>query len=188
MSDAPQHPVTETYGLPVGETLRSIKALRSAITAIAHRVAAKVRCPILEQAAGWRKMRIMAAAILYFAVVFSVGFLLGPIRVLWLEPQLGPSIAALCEAPFLLIAMAVAALWVLDFVRLRQAWAPLALMGGGALVLQQLADFAVGISLRGLTPSEQLARFSSAPGLIYAGLLVAFAAMPVVVNLWADRR
>jgi hypothetical protein len=125
---------------------------------------------------------------LYFAVVFSVGFLLGPIRVLWLEPKLGPTIASLCEAPFLLIAMVVAARWVPDFMRLRQGWAPLALMGGGALVLQQLADFAVGISLRGLAPSEQLAHFSTAPGLIYGGLLVAFSAMPIVVNLRAGRR
>ena len=124
----------------------------------------------------------------YFAVVFGLGFLLGPIRVLWLEPLVGPTIAALCEAPFLLIAMAVAARWVPDFVRLRQRWASLALMGGGALVLQQLADFAVGISLCGLAPSEQLAHFSTAAGLIYAGLLVAFAAMPIVVNLRAERR
>jgi hypothetical protein len=132
-------------------------------------------------------MRIAAAAILYFAVVFGVGFLLGPIRVLWLELKVSPTIAVLCEAPFLLIAMAVAARWVPDFVRLRQGWVPLALMGGGALALQQLADFAVGISLRGLALSEQLAHFSTAPGLIYAGLLAAFAAMPIVVNLRAGR-
>jgi hypothetical protein len=133
-------------------------------------------------------MRIAAAAVLYFAVVFGVGFLLGPIRVLWLEPKLGPTGASLCEAPFLLLTMVVAARRVPDFVRLRQGWAPLALMGGGALVLQQLADFAVGISLRGLAPSEQLAHFSTAPGLIFAGLLVAFAAMPIVVNLRAGGR
>jgi hypothetical protein len=133
-------------------------------------------------------MRIAAAAMLYFAVVFGVGFLLGPIRVLWLEPKLGPTIASLCEAPFLLIAMVVGAHWVPHFVRLRPSWPSLALMGGGALVLQQLADFAVGISLRGLAPSEQLAHFSTAHGLIYAGLLVAFAAMPIMINLRAGHR
>jgi len=133
-------------------------------------------------------MRIAAAAVLYFAVVFGVGFLLGPIRVLWLEPKLGPTIAALCEAPFLLIAMAVAARRVPEFVRPRQGWAPLALMGGGALVLQQLADLVVGMSLRGLAPSEQLGHFSTAPGLIYAGLLVAFAGMPIVINLRSGGR
>jgi hypothetical protein len=83
--------------------------------------------------------------------------------------------------------MVVAAGWVPDFVRLRQGWAPLVLIGGGALVLQQLADFAVGIGLRGLAPSEQLAHFSAAPGLIYAGLLVAFAVMPIVIHLRAGR-
>jgi hypothetical protein len=35
----------------------------------------------------------------------GVGFLLGPIRVLWLEPRVGLVIAAACEAPFLLAAM-----------------------------------------------------------------------------------
>ena len=35
----------------------------------------------------------MAAAVLYFAIVFGVGFGLGPIRVLWLEPALGKALA-----------------------------------------------------------------------------------------------
>jgi hypothetical protein len=56
--------------------------------------------------------RIAAASGLYFAVVFGAGMLLGPIRVFWLEPRLGKSIAALCEMPFLLTAMALAARWL----------------------------------------------------------------------------
>ena len=109
-------------------------------------------------------MRIAAAAALYFAIVFGVGFLLGPIRVLWLEPRLGPTLAVVCEAPFLLAAMMVASRWVPCVVRLRQDLASLALMGGGALVLQQIADFAVGIGLRGISPSEQLAQFGRGLG------------------------
>jgi hypothetical protein len=71
--------------------------------------------PILKQVAGWSEMRIAAAAMLYFAVVFGVGFLLGPIRVLWLEPKLGPTGASLCEAPFLLLTMVIAARRLPDF-------------------------------------------------------------------------
>jgi hypothetical protein len=127
-------------------------------------------------------MRIAAAAALYFAIVFSVGFLLGPIRVLWLEPRVGPVLAALSEAPFLLAAMVVAARWVPRLVKLQQSLMPLALTGVGALVLQQIADVAVGIGLRGMSLSEQLGNFATWPGMVYAALLVGFAMMPLLIN------
>lgn len=128
------------------------------------------------------QMRIAAAASLYFAIVFGAGFVLGPIRVLWLEPLVGPATAALCEAPFLLAAMVVASLWVPGAVRLQRKSMPLILMGMGALVLQQSADVIVGAALRGLSVSDQLAQFATPQGLIYAALLAAFVAMPLLVN------
>ena len=57
-------------------------------------------------------MRIIAGAVLYFLIVFGVGFVLGPVRVYWLERQLGETMATLCEAPFLLIAIVLAARWL----------------------------------------------------------------------------
>lgn len=56
------------------------------------------------------------------------------------------------------------------------------MVGLGALILQQLADFFVGIMLRGLTLSEQLQNFEPPAGAIYAVALLLFAAMPVMVN------
>lgn len=126
--------------------------------------------------------RIAAASVLYFAVVFGVGMLLGPIRVFWLEPRLGKSIAVLCEMPFLLSAMILAARWLPGVVRLSGAREPLVAMGVGALILQQLADLIVGIALRGLTLSEQLQNFETPAGVIYAVALLLFAAMPVLVG------
>jgi hypothetical protein len=127
-------------------------------------------------------MRIVAAALLYCAIVFAVGLVLGPIRVLWLEPAIGPVAAELCEAPFLLAAMIFAARWVPSVLHVRRDLASLALMGLGALAIQQAADLAVGIYVRGIGPAEQLAHYATAAGLIYACLLIAFAAMPVVLN------
>jgi len=130
-------------------------------------------------------MRAATAASLYFAIVFGAGFLLGPIRVLWLEPRFGMTAAALCEAPLLLAAMILAARWVPGKVGLPLRLPLLATMGIGALVLQQFADFIVGIALRGLAPGEQLAHFMTPAGMIYGGLLLAFAAMPMLVHaLW----
>jgi hypothetical protein len=127
-------------------------------------------------------MAIVAAALLYFVIVFAAGFVLGPIRVFWLEPQIGRVAAEICEAPLLLVAMIFAARWVPQMLGLRRDAASLGLMGLGALTIQQGADFAVGFYLRGIKPAEQLANFSTAAGLLYLGLLVAFAAMPILLN------
>jgi len=40
-------------------------------------------------------MRILKAALAYFALVFGAGFMLGPIRILWVAPRLGERMAEL---------------------------------------------------------------------------------------------
>jgi hypothetical protein len=127
-------------------------------------------------------MRIVAAAFAYFAIVFGAGWILGPIRVLWLEPRLGPTLAVVCEAPFLLVVMVVAARKIPPAAHLASGRTSLILMGLGALVLQQAAEFSLGAALRGRSPSDQLAQFATTPGLIYAGLLLVFALMPLLAN------
>jgi hypothetical protein len=131
-------------------------------------------------------MRPVAAAVFYFLIVFGVGFLIGPVRVFWLEPRLGETVATLCEAPFLLCPMCLTARWLPRGLGLRPNIAPLAVMGVGALLLQQFADFAVGAALRGIAPGQQLARLSTPAGLTYVALLVALVAMPVLAN-WPRR-
>jgi len=128
-------------------------------------------------------MRILTSACLYFLIVFGVGLLLGPVRVLWLEPSLGKTAAVAVEAPFLLAAMMVAAWMVPKWTGLNINVGPLAAMGIGALILQQIADFAVAIGLRGMSVSEQLASFATPEGLFYLALVIVFAAMPVLVHL-----
>ena len=127
-------------------------------------------------------MKIVAAAFLYSITVFAAGFVLGAIRVLWLEPKIGPLAAVLCESPLLLIAMALASRWVPDVMHLHHDPVSLGLMGIGALAVQQVTDLTVGFYVRGITLAEQLAHFATAPGLVYAGLLVAFVAMPILLN------
>ena len=127
-------------------------------------------------------MRIAAGALLYFAVVFAVAFLLGAVRVAWLEPQIGRAAAELCEAPFLLATIAFASRWVPRVLHLHRDLISLGLMGLGALAILQGVDLAVGVFLRGMAPAEQLANFATAAGLIYAALLIAFAAMPVLLS------
>jgi hypothetical protein len=58
-------------------------------------------------------MQTLKAGAIYFLLVFAVGWVLGPIRELWLVPHLGRTIGSLLEAPLMVIAMILAAGWVL---------------------------------------------------------------------------
>jgi len=127
-------------------------------------------------------VKIASAALLYFLAVFGAGFALGSIRVLLLEPRLGVVAATLCEAPFLLLAMIMAAHWIPRLVSMPAGIGAMLAVGFGALALQQAADLVVGTALRGISAADQLARLASPEGAIYAVLLVLFALMPAIVN------
>ncbi len=127
-------------------------------------------------------MPIVLAAMLYAAIVFGTGLMLGPIRVLWLEPRIGKLAATLCEAPLLLLSMIFAARWAPHFSGAGGDAASLIAIGVGAFVLGQIAEYAVGSWLRGMPLSVQLAQFATPAGWVYAMALVAFAAMPYLVR------
>ena len=106
-------------------------------------------------------MKILGAAILYFIIVFGVGFMLGSIRVFLLEPRIGNLAAVLCEAPFLLVAILVGSRVAPQVARLEPRKNALLAVGLVALVMQQIADLAVGLALRGLSLAEVVARFAT---------------------------
>jgi hypothetical protein len=82
----------------------------------------------------------------------------------------------------LLLAMLIGARTVMRWVALASLTALLGI-GVVALVLQQCADIAVGVLLRGMSVGDHVRQFATAPGLIYAPLLIAFALMPLAVGL-----
>ena len=127
-------------------------------------------------------MKIVVAAFLYFLAVFGTGFVLGPIRVLWLEPALGVLAATLCEAPFLLLAMIAAAYWIPRMIRINAGIGAMLATGLGALALQQAADLLVGTALRGISATDQWARLATPEGAVYGVLLLLFTLMPAIVS------
>ena len=58
-------------------------------------------------------MQIMKAGILYFALVFGAGFVLGTIRTLFVVPRVGTRMAELLETPIMLVVTIVAAQWII---------------------------------------------------------------------------
>jgi hypothetical protein len=66
-------------------------------------------------------MQILKAGVLYFMLVFGAGFVLGPIRILYLVPRLGTRTAELMEMPMMLAVVMFAARWVVRWLALPRA-------------------------------------------------------------------
>jgi hypothetical protein len=126
-------------------------------------------------------MQILKAGVLYFALVFGVGFVLGTIRTLWVVPRVGTRMAELMETPVMLVVIIVASRWVV--LHLAVPWAPTARlgMGGIALCLLVIAEFGLVLWLRGLSIREYLATRDPVSGTVYDVMLGVFAIMPLLV-------
>ncbi len=127
-------------------------------------------------------MRIVKAALSYFTIVFGTGFALGAIRVPLLVPRLGERVAELVETPFMLLAIVLAARWVVRrFVLPPDAGSRLA-TGGLALALLLAVEFSVVLSLRGLSIPDYIAQRDPLAGAVYAASLLLFALMPLLLR------
>ena len=137
---------------------------------------------VAEPAPSASGSRVVTAAVVYFALVLAVGLVFGPARVFWLEPWLGPALAVLCEAPFLIAAMMFSARFASLLAGLGGRWPARLSMGVLALIMQQVADLSIGFGLRGVTLQQQLDYFQTLPGYIYVGMLTLFAAVPLLAR------
>ena len=120
-------------------------------------------------------LTILKAAVVYFALVFGTGFVLGPIRILFLVPRFGVRVAELMEAPIMFMAILLAAKWL---VRKFQLTAYALLVGFVALGLMIAFEFTLVLWLRGLTLTEYFRERDPVAGIVYYMMLLVFAAMP----------
>ena len=111
----------------------------------------------------------------YFALVFGAGFVLGPIRILFLVPRFGVRLAELMEFPVMLVVIVLAARWL---VRKFQLAAHALLVGFLALALMVTFEFTLVLWLRGLTLTEYFRERDPVTGVVYYLMLLVFAAMP----------
>jgi len=123
-------------------------------------------------------LRLLKTAAVYFGLVFGVGFMLGPPRVLLLEPLVGSRVAQLIESPIMLLAILVAGRWI------GRRWccdlAPMGLLVVGLFAAGFIlaADLAVGVGLRGMSVSEAFLGRDPVAGPVYYGLVALTAVAP----------
>lgn len=127
-------------------------------------------------------MLILRAALLYFALVFGAGFVLGPIRVIWVVPRFGERMAELFEMPIMLAVIFAAAKWTVQRYELARTASQRLMIGCIALALLVVAEFAIVLSVRGLSVGEYLATRDPVAGAAYYLMLGVFAFMPLIVR------
>ena len=121
--------------------------------------------------------RGIVRGVVYFALVFGIGFLLGIVRVLVLVPRLGERWAELVEAPLMLVAIVLSARFVVRTFPAPHRTGYL-ISGGIALLLLILAEVFVALGMRGVSISQYFAERDPVAGSVYVLMLIVFAGMP----------
>lgn len=129
-----------------------------------------------------RIARVGLAGLQYFSIVFAVGFVLGVLRVLWLEPWLGTRWAELAEMPFMLLAIMFASRWVVRRMNLDHFKEPL-LAGLIAVALLLITEALVVLELRGVSISDYVRDRDAVTGTIYLIMLWVFALFPAASDV-----
>jgi hypothetical protein len=127
-------------------------------------------------------MRIAKASLLYYALVFVAGFVLGTLRVLVVVPFLGVRWAELIEQPImLLVSFYAARLTVRRFGPFAAIWR--LIVGLVALVLMVATELGLTVFVQGQDLAQYVAGRDPASGVAYILSLAAFGLMPLFVGL-----
>lgn len=110
--------------------------------------------------------RILIATGLYFLVGLTLGFALGSVRGLVLEPLVGPTIATALELPVILTLLWIACGWCVRVAQLPEGPWPRLAMGALWFLLFLAAEFAIGALVRGWSPARTLSHMRTVPGLM----------------------
>jgi type IV secretory pathway TrbD component len=125
-------------------------------------------------------LQTLKAGLLYFVVVFGAGFVLGPIRVMWLVPRFGTRAAELMEMPIMLAVTILAARWIVCLRGLLPTPSKRLGVGIVALALLLMAELTLVLWLRGLAIHKYIASRDPLAGTVYIVMLGAFAIMPLL--------
>lgn len=128
-----------------------------------------------------RSANILKAAFSYFAIVFTAGMILGPIRVLFAVPRLGERIAEVLEMPLVIVVMVLAARWVVRKFHLPPDAISRLAVGFIALSCGLVFELLV-LKWRGLALAEYFATRDPVSGAAYYLALMLFGFMPLLVR------
>jgi hypothetical protein len=127
-------------------------------------------------------MNTVKAGGLYFALVFTAGWILGPVRELLVIPLVGQTAGLLLEAPVMILVMISAARWVIQKLRIPSAMMSRLTIGLIGLGFLMIAEVAGTLCVRRLSLAEYVVTFGSVSGAISLLLFLLYVVMPLFVN------
>lgn len=126
--------------------------------------------------------RALLAASVYFLALFSLGFVLGTIRVLFIAPRFGPLAGTIAEVPIMLIAAFWTCRWTIRRWRVSSAITTRLAMTIWFLVLLFAFETILGAALFGRSMNEQWAALATSAGLIGLAAQVIAALLPTTIG------
>lgn len=126
------------------------------------------------------KHAVLKSAVVYFALAFAAGFVLGPIRMFVLTPRIGAVAAVLIELPIILTASYFIARWVLRRYRIGASASQRFAIGVLAFVMLMSAEFLLSMAF-GQSPREFVLSMATLAGSIGLGGQILFAFIPLLV-------
>jgi hypothetical protein len=129
------------------------------------------------------------AGIVYFALVFALGFVLGTVRTLFVQdaPSGGRLLGVLIELPIMLGASWFLCRYVIRRYAVASTVAARAAMSGLAFALLMFAELVGSALLFGRSPVEHFALYKDASGALGLAAQIAFALMPLV-QMWQGKK
>lgn len=130
-------------------------------------------------------MQVLKAGTLYFVLVFGAGFLLGMVRVPFLVPRFGARAAELVEMPLMLVAIVLAARYIIRLFALPSTGIVRLSVGILAFALVAIAELSFALLLQGQSPVQYIANRDPVSGTAYLFTLALFALMPLILaRVW----
>lgn len=126
--------------------------------------------------------RTIVAGVCYFALIFSLGFILGVARnaILISNPGVGRMVGVAVELPIMLLACWIASGWLIRRFNVPATPSSRLTMGGLGFIMMVFAELSVGIALFDRSIAEHVALYAMPSYL--AGLIaqILFALFPVL--------
>jgi hypothetical protein len=124
--------------------------------------------------------RWLLPALVYFGVVFAIGFVLGAVRELLITPRLGRGAAVWIELPFMVVASVVAARWVVARWRVERVWDGW-WVGLVAFVMLIVGEYLIALIGASASPVQFVREATSNHNLPGLAAQVLFAVLPAIV-------
>ena len=128
---------------------------------------------------------VLIASVLYFGLVFALGFVFGTVRTLAMAavPEISRLQAVLVELPVMLAAAWFACAAVVQRRHVPSTLAARAGMGGGAFLLLMGAELTLAVVLMGLTPAEHFQSYAEPSHALGLVAQMAFGLVPLIQSI-----